>query len=413
MIMSGVEGFVPIRVIRGYIQVQIQNSFAAMDSRFKKLNRQLSEYSLGKFDKKLRLSARLDEVDAFIAGVNMLGDELKDKTISRDYFNNIFNSVSDMVFVLNHQGKIENINSSVTNLLEYELSSLRGKPITNIIDKSEPEWYSHILKDLHASRTTSYEVVFRAKNKSSIPVLVSASFLKSDTNLKGGVLLTAKDISLQKKTQNIVLKAIIETEEKERIRFAKDIHDSLGQQLSAIKFYIGTSADAVEDPKQKEILLKANAALVDVQADMRNICFNIMPKSLEFFGLIKAVEELCSKNELLTEMEISIRESKNFPRMPLQEEFALFRIIQEFINNSLKHSKAEKLKIEFKSKKKMALINLSDNGIGFDMATLKNHGMGLSNVRSRIRPYNGEVDIFSEPGKGTRYEIAIPVDDNQ
>lgn len=99
--------------------------------------------------------------------------------------------------------------------------------------------------------------------------------------------------------------------------------------------------------------------------------------------------------------------------MPLQEEFALFRIIQEFINNSLKHSKAEKLKIEFKSKKKMALINLSDNGIGFDMATLKNHGMGLSNVRSRIRPYNGEVDIFSEPGKGTRYEIAIPVDDNQ
>ena len=89
-----------------------------MDNRFKKLNKQLSEYSLGKFDKKLRLSLRLDEVDAFIAGVNMLGDELKDKTISRNYFNNIFNSVSDMVFVLDKQGKIQNINTSVTNLLQ-------------------------------------------------------------------------------------------------------------------------------------------------------------------------------------------------------------------------------------------------------------------------------------------------------
>ena len=384
-----------------------------MDNRFKKLNRQLSEYSLGKFDKKLRLSSRLDEVDAFIAGVNMLGDELKDKTISRDYFNNIFNSVSDMVFVLNNQGKIENINSSVTNHLEYELPSLKGKTISYLLDRSQPDWYSQILTDMQASRTTSYETVFRSKNKNTIPVLISASFLKDENNLKGGVLLTAKDISIQKKTQNLVLKAIIETEEKERIRFAKDIHDSIGQQLSAIKFYIGTSADAVEDPRQKSILLKANAALVDVQADMRNICFNIMPKSLEFFGLIKAVEELCSKNELLGQINISIMESRDFPRMPLQQEFALFRIIQEFINNALKHSKADKLRIEFRNKKKMALIRLRDNGIGFNMATLKNHGMGLSNVRSRIRPYNGEVDIISEPGKGTRYEISIPVEDNQ
>lgn len=383
-----------------------------MDSRFKKLNKQLSEYSLGKFDKKLRLSSKLDEVDAFIAGVNMLGDELKDKTISRDYFNNIFNSVSDMVFVLNNQGKIENINTAVVNLLGYELPALKGKAINYLFDKSQPDWYKQMLKDMHGPNSANYETVFRTRGKSSIPVLVSTSFLRNGNHSTSGVLLTAKDISIQKKTQNIVLKAIIETEEKERIRFAKDIHDSIGQQLSAIKFYIGTSADAVEDPRQKSILLKANAALVDVQADMRNICFNIMPKSLEFFGLIKAVEELCSKNELLGKINISIKESRNFPRMPLQEEFALFRIIQEFINNALKHSQANKLTIEFRYSKKIAFVTLSDNGIGFNMATLRSHGMGLSNVRSRIRPYNGEVNIISEPGKGTRYEISLPVEDN-
>ena len=384
-----------------------------MDHRFKKLNKQLSEYSLGKFDKKLRLSPRLDEVDAFIAGVNMLGDELKDKTISRDYFNNIFNSVSDMVFVLDKQGKIQNINTSVTNLLQYDFDSLKGKSITNLLDKLQPDWFNDLLEDMADSKTTSYETALRTKNKTPIPVLISTSFLIGENNTTGGVLLTAKDISIQKKTQNIVLKAIIETEEKERLRFAKDIHDSIGQQLSAIKFYIGTSADAVEDPRQKSILLKANAALVDVQADMRNICFNIMPKSLEVFGLVKAVEELCSKNELLSQINIAIKESRDFPRMSIQQEFALFRIIQEFINNSLKHSKADTLRIEFKCKKKMALISLRDNGIGFNLASLRNQGMGLSNVSSRIKPYNGEVDIISQPGKGTKYEISIPMDNNE
>jgi PAS domain S-box-containing protein len=373
----------------------------------------LTEYSLGNFDKKLAMSLRMDEVDAFISGVNMLGEELKDKTISRDYFNNIFNSVSDMVFVLDKQGKIENINQSVANHLHYSLDFLKRKPINYLLDKMQPDWFGKILRDMRASRKISYETDFRTRDKSSVPVLISASFLMGEKNLGGKILVTAKDISEQKKTQNIVLKAIIETEEKERMRLAKDIHDSIGQHLSAIKFYIGTSADTVEDPKQKSILLKANSALVDVQADMRNICFNIMPKSLEIFGLVKAVEELCSKDQLLTQIKILIKESDGFPRLGLQQEFALFRIIQEFINNALKHSKANSLRIEFRRKKKLALVYLVDNGIGFDLAKIRGRGMGLNNVRSRLRPYNGEVDIISQPGKGTRYEISVPVENKQ
>ncbi|HKC37249.1 MAG TPA: PAS domain-containing sensor histidine kinase [Chitinophagaceae bacterium] len=384
-----------------------------MDNRFRKINRLLSEYSLGNFDMKLGMSPRMDEVDAFISGVNMLGEELKDKTISRDYFNDIFNSVSDMVFVLNKQGKIENINHAVTNHLQYSLDFLKGKPINYLLDKLQPDWFSKVLTDLRGSRKISYETVFKTKNKNNYPVLISASFLIGGKNLGEKILITAKDISDQKKTQNIVLKAIIETEEKERMRLAKDLHDSVGQHLSAIKFYIGTSADAVEDPKQKSILLKANAALVDVQADMRNICFNIMPKSLEVFGLIKAVEELCSKDQLLNRMKIVIKESNGFPRLPLQQEFALFRIIQEFISNALKHSRADSLWIEFRYRKKFVFISLADNGIGFDLKKIRDQGMGLNNVRSRIRPYNGEVDIISRPGKGTLYEISVPIEKKQ
>ena len=84
-----------------------------MDPRFKKINRQLTEYALGNFKKKLRPSSRLDEVDAFISCINMLGEELKETTISKNHFNNIFNSVSDMIFVLDAKGKIQNTSLSV------------------------------------------------------------------------------------------------------------------------------------------------------------------------------------------------------------------------------------------------------------------------------------------------------------
>ncbi len=382
-----------------------------IDERFNKIKNLLLAYAHGNFDKKVGMSRRMDEVDAFIAGVNMLGEELKDKTISRDYFNNIFNSVSDMVFVLNTQGRIENINTSVTSHLQYPLHALKDKPIGFLLDKSQPGWFNTIIKDIKAARKTGHETVFKTRDHEAIPVLISASFFSSGPYARRKrILMTAKDISIQKETQNIVLKAIIETEENERARFAKDIHDSIGQQLSAIKFYIGASADTAEDPKQKAILLKANAALIDVQADMRNICFNIMPKSLEVFGLVKAVEELCSKNELLENMNIVIKEVSRFPGLPVQQAFALFRIIQEFINNSLKHSKADTLRIEFSRNHRSLLITLQDNGVGFDMAGLNNRGMGINNVLSRLRPYNGEVNIITRPGKGTRYEVSMPVE---
>jgi signal transduction histidine kinase len=123
---------------------------------------------------------------------------------------------------------------------------------------------------------------------------------------------------------------------------------------------------------------------------------------------VKAVKELVGKNSILDHIRIIIREEDDFPRLPVKEEFALFRIIQEFLNNTLKHSRATTVRIDFSKDRDKILIHLSDNGIGFDPARLKKYGMGLNNVTSRLRPYHGDVNIISRPGKGTRYEIALP-----
>jgi PAS domain S-box-containing protein len=381
-----------------------------MDSRFKKINDLLSAYALGQFDKKLPLSKKLDEIDAFIAGVNMLGEELKETTISRNYFNDIFNSVSDMVFVLNHRGQITNINKAVTDRLGFALELLKEKNINELI----PEIIfteSNPLNKIFDSRSTGIQIetFFTSKKNKKIPVLLTIAGFKVKENKKPGYIVTAKDITNKKEAENLIIRTITETQEKERQRFAKDIHDSLGQQLSAIKFYISTIGSLTNDGKLIDILTKANNALLNVNSNVRSICFNLMPQTLETFGLLKAVTELCNQMTVPGHLSFVISGDKQVSLDNKSQEIAIFRIIQEFINNALKHGKASCILINFKKYKASLKIILEDNGIGFKLFDKKETGMGLRNVQSRIASYNGEIKITSSPGKGTKYELMVPV----
>lgn len=380
-----------------------------MDKRFKKINQLLSDYSLGKFDKSLEVSSRLDEIDALIVGINMLGEELKETTISRNYFNNIFSSVSDMVFVLDKRGRINDINSSVQEQLGYTIINLKGKLISDLILPQQKQFVSSIAKQLqNISGSITKNLVFQSTAGKQIPTLVTVSNLINKEGKKISILLIAKDITVQTQTDNLIIRTIIDTQEKERHRLARDLHDSLGQQLSAIKFYISTSADISMNEEQKAILVKSNDALTKVLADMRNICFNLMPNALEEFGLILAIKELCAQIHRDKNITFKIQNSNSFPGLRKEIGIGIYRITQEFINNAMKHGNATFISIKFSYDHNDAKITLIDNGSGFDINKLTAKGMGLQNVQSRIKSHNGELVITSEVNKGTRYVLTIP-----
>lgn len=381
-----------------------------MDERFQKINRLLSQYSLGQFDKHLNVSTRLDEIDAFIAGINMLGEELKTATISRNYFTNIFNSVSDMVFILNERGVIEKINKSASEQLKRSSEILIGKPIDDLQVCERPPLFENLSKLLKNEKgSVSKKTIFQDANEKAISVLLTPAYLLDESKRKRGILLTAKDITLQLKTERLIIRTIIDTEEKERSRLAKDLHDSLGQPLSAIKFFISTLAGSLMNEEDRAILIKSNEILTEVMTDMRNICFHLMPTTLEEFGLFQAVKEICSKTRYRKKINFLIKESGLFPKLSKELEIDIYRVIQEFINNALRHGEASKISIKFNCFKKSLKITLLDNGKGFDYSQIRNRGMGLQNVKSRIKSHNGEIIITSEIGKGTRYLLDIPV----
>lgn len=377
-----------------------------MDKRLNEISFQLSEYSLGKFEKRLAMSPRRDEIDAIISCINMLGEELEAITISRNYFTNIFHSVSDMIFILNQKGEIKDANKSAEEKLKYKPGSLIGKRIYDLL-KGNLSYFINIKKQLKENDPLFInESIIRAKTGAVIPVRISASYFKGEKNQF--IIFTASDITYQIKTENLIIRAIIDTQEAERQRLAKDFHDSILQQLSGIKFSISSTVILEKNQKKKSILLQSNEALTDVIVEMRNICFNLMPNTLKEFGLVKAVKEF--SNHILHHKKINliIVQNSTLPELSHEVKIDIYRVIQEFISNAIKHGDAKKIMVTFSGNKKILKILLVDNGKGFN-SKQSGSGMGLQNVESRVKSHSGSLKIASNIGKGTSYTIAIPI----
>jgi signal transduction histidine kinase len=233
--------------------------------------------------------------------------------------------------------------------------------------------------------------------------------LRDNVNEPIGILLISEDISDQLATEKRIIRTIVETQEKERNRFASDLHDSLGQQLSGIRFYISALQHGIGDDENLINQFEKTLNGIDNAIDeLRNICFNLMPRTLENHTLVYSINELASK----LDMDIKLEHDKALPIFEKQFEIACFRIVQEFLNNAMRHGKASQVKIKiFTLKREEELhIFLTDNGLGFDLETTTTKpGMGLRNIQTRVESYFGSMHFHSKQGEGTKLLMKFPL----
>ncbi len=381
------------------------------DPRFEKINELFINYSQGNFDYQVELSPKLDEIDAFISNINMLGEELKATTISKNYFNNIFNSVSDIIFIMEKSGKMRDINTAGYVLFGY---CPEKKEEINVFDLFQNEKELFAFQEQLEKSNSVVNIRSKLKDKSGkgIECMISANKMEDKGTGMMGYQGIIKDMTQEMEMENLVRRTIVDAQEKERKRFSVDLHDSLGIRLTGIKFMLATlrKKNKLSDKKQSGLLLKSKKEVDYVSGELRNICFDLMPSTLEKFGLTYSIQELCKRIGSRGKLKFNTLISEKFPVLLGALEIAIFRIIQEFINNSIKHGKAKMITIKMCINDAMIDITLQDDGVGFDKNKLnKFAGMGLKNVQSRVRSYNGDVEIESAPGKGTTYHILLPV----
>jgi two-component system NarL family sensor kinase len=213
------------------------------------------------------------------------------------------------------------------------------------------------------------------------------------------------------KQRNIAMQAIIETEESERKRIAQDLHDSVSQTMTAAKInltVIGGELPFVNDA-QKKRFEKAIRLVDDGFREVRTISHNMMPWALHETGLALVVKQFIENIE--SDAIVINFFSRGFD-MPFDAttEIILYRVLQECVNNVMKHADAGRLDISLIRDEKNISLTIEDNGKGFDTADPGIHdGIGLNNLKSRINFLNGNVELDSEVGKGTLVSVYIPL----
>lgn len=199
-------------------------------------------------------------------------------------------------------------------------------------------------------------------------------------------------------SQSRLLKAIVKIQETERDRFAKDLHDGLGQYLTALKMNMLSLEPRLEIPYHKREIIYARIISLfdDMYAELRNIAFNIMPQVLSQKGLIISVEELASRINQTGKIKMDIYKYGMDNRLTEEYEFAIFRVIQEITNNAIKHSGSTLISVTFTKFFNSLNIIIETNGVGFNKEVLlKTEGKGWKNIVSRLEILKGTIEIDS------------------
>lgn len=364
-------------------------------------------YANGDFSRRLKISEVLDERDIIVSGINMLGEELQKKTVSRNYFSGIFNSIPEILIVFDKQGRIQNINEIGIKTIGYTVyEEIIGKSIKIVLPSDVNQRFSQFLKTGHYS--VSFDSELKNHEGQAFPALCSLSRINdSNSNL---FLFIAQDVSEKKREELRILKATINGQETERRRLANDLHDSLGQELNAVKMYINAIEKMDSDSDLYKRSIKDVHGLLDMTIEsIREISFGLMPSVLLKESLNSSIIQLINRINAIQTIPVYYA----IPETPLvfkdkNDELFIYRIVQEFLNNSIKYSKAQKIWIEIKNSpaKKYIEIRLKDNGIGFDFAKVKTNN-GLNNIRYRLQALGSEFNFNSTPKKGTELFIKI------
>lgn len=210
-----------------------------------------------------------------------------------------------------------------------------------------------------------------------------------------------------------VLNAVIQAEERERRRLAKDLHDGMGPLLSSAKMAISSLVQQEQDSEKRKIIENTDYVISEAIRSLKEISNNLSPHVLDNFGLASAIKSFASKVASLQQINIHFESNMYDIRFDYNQEVILYRVTCELINNTLKHAHASNIHIQLSRHNKIISLSYADDGKGFDVNEIfhktPTEGMGLHNIINRLKSIKAIVNIDSEKGKGMRLIVIVNV----
>ncbi|HTE13152.1 MAG TPA: sensor histidine kinase [Chitinophagaceae bacterium] len=214
---------------------------------------------------------------------------------------------------------------------------------------------------------------------------------------------------LEKDRQLLTVDAMLKGQEEERGRIAKDLHDGLGGMLSGVKLsFINMKENMVLPAENLSGFEKSIEMLDQTIVELRKVAHNLMPETLVRFGLEESLRDFCNSIQTSTGIKVVYQQFGENRKLAKQAQITIYRIVQELVNNALKHAGAKQIIVQLTKDHIKTGITVEDNGKGFHVKTLDlKKGAGFRNIKDRVDYFKGNLDINSQPGNGTSVTIEL------
>lgn len=222
-------------------------------------------------------------------------------------------------------------------------------------------------------------------------------------NTQKDIIYNQNVIAIKRQKEIEIIQAMIEGEEAERKRIARDLHDGIGSSLSSIKMQLENSHESKSNLGSLVIL-----ALSKSIKELRLIAYNLVPETINRLGLDAAIHDLCISNSL-NNVTIEYNSFELNNKIKPSHQITIYRIVQELVNNALKHSKATLIIVQCSQNNNLFLLTVEDNGNGLKDDENKK-GLGLSNIKKRVDILDGNFEIFSNNDSGTTVNIELNIE---
>lgn len=329
----------------------------------------------------------------------------------------ILDNISDVVISTDLDYAIKSWNRAAEDLFGYKASEVLDRTIREVVDYD-------FLTD---SRETAWKELKREGKWKGVMMLkrddrdlfleCSSSCIKGPDDQLMGYVSIYRDITWQKDLEKMmveeevrkkreIIKAIMEAQEKERKEISSELHDNVNQILTTCKLLLEIARN---NPADARFIDGCYQNIQMVIEEIRNISHNLTPYTLKDLGLAAALHDMVQKINQSDKLSIRLLSFQNLEEEHISPDIklAVFRIIQEKINNVLKHSQATELSINLTVYEGRISLVLTDNGRGFDEKVVKK-GMGLNNIQNRVEYYKGSFELKTAPGEGCELRIELP-----
>ena len=340
---------------------------------------------------------------------------------SNKWFGAIVESSEDAIVSKDLNGIVRSWNTGAKNMFGYAPEEIIGRPITLIIP---PELHSEeqtILERLRAGqRIEHYETVRVTKNGSRINISLTISPVRDSLGRVIGASKIARDITLRNRAEQALRESelsarLLQVQDEERRRIARELHDGVGQLLSAVGMNISVVLQRREklSPEVAERVAESGALIQHISKDIRTVSYLLHPPMLDEMGLRSAlrwyVDGFAERSRIDAKLEIE----GDVNRLPQEHELCLFRIAQECLTNVHRHSKGTSARVKLSKRAGEIVLKVQDNGRGISpeiqaaLASGKTVGVGFRGIQERLRNLDGKIEIRSS-AKGTIVTATLP-----